>query len=418
MFDRKNFAAQDHVLSSARALRKTDVAITHKNQPDAQRRSSKEESVTNRRISVFYDGSYYTFKWLKALLWAKNEFRRLQVDVSFISPKQYLPYKYGRDSISAALARKRFDVIFVAHHHTDPNGIGGLPFGALKDTLEQLKMQSNMLVWLDTADSTGTCKFEVMPFVDLYFKKQILAERERYYSPLWGGRMFCEYYHANHGIQDPEIEDLHYQRLAPDHLDKIRVSWNVGLADLFTQNKYVTYARPHTYSLPRFEAPSATRRMDVHFRGSAWSSAAGWQRTKARELLLQRNDLSHPDVGSRVSYDRYIAEIASCRAVVSPFGWGEICSRDFEALAYGATLLKPSMAHLNTYPNWYRESETYIPIDWHFDNFNEVLDGIRDRSKEYLAVAQNAQDLYTSYLVGNRGKMEFAQHVIKNLGWL
>lgn len=31
-----------------------------------------------------------------------------------------------------------------------------------------------MLVWLDTADSTGTCMFDVMPYVDLYFKKQLL----------------------------------------------------------------------------------------------------------------------------------------------------------------------------------------------------------------------------------------------------
>lgn len=55
-----------------------------------------------------------------------------------------------------------------------------------------------MLVWLDTADSTGTCMFDVMPYVDLYFKKQLLKNTEDYCRDVYGTRTFCVW---NHIIQ-------------------------------------------------------------------------------------------------------------------------------------------------------------------------------------------------------------------------
>lgn len=377
--------------------------------------------MANRKISVFYDGSHFTFKWLKALLWAEDEFRKHGVGISFIRPTQYFPFKSGRNSAARVLGRGRFDALFVAHHHSLPLGIAGLPHGELKLVLEELKNQSDLLVWLDTADSTGTCRFDVMPYVDLYFKKQVLRQRHRYYRPIWGGRLFCEYYHAKYGIEDPEISELDYPVLDPKYLDKMRISWNLGLSDLFTRNKYqklCSYVRPRKTISPDFASPFGARTIDVHFRGSAWSSAAGWQRAKTRELLTARNDVTFPDVSSKVSYDRYIGELKSSRAVVSPFGWGEVCFRDFEAFAFGAVLLKPSMAHIETFPDWFVPDETYVEIDWDFKNFNEVLDGIRDKSADYFDIARRGQEMYMSHMLGNTGKVLFARHVLTNLGWL
>ena len=38
------------------------------------------------------------------------------------------------------------------------------------------------------------------------------------------------------------------------------------------------------------------------------------------------------------------------KIVVSPFGFGEMCHRDFEAWGCGAVLLKPRVDHLRTLP--------------------------------------------------------------------
>ena len=44
-----------------------------------------------RTITVFYDGSYYTFKWIKALLWAKKEIKELGYKIRFQNIFEYLP---------------------------------------------------------------------------------------------------------------------------------------------------------------------------------------------------------------------------------------------------------------------------------------------------------------------------------------
>ena len=96
--------------------------------------------------------------------------------------------------------------------------------------------------------------------------------------------------------------------------------------------------------------------------------------------------------------------------VLSPFGWGEICTRDFEAFAYGATLIKPTMEHAITYPNWYIPNETYLPLDWDFNNFIEILNSKETKCKE---IAQNGYDLYQYYRTSPKAKKEFAEHLIK-----
>lgn len=66
-------------------------------------------------------------------------------------------------------------------------------------------------------------------------------------------------------------------------------------------------------------------------------------------------------------------ETKKSKAIISPFGFGEICGRDMEAFVNGCAMIKMDMSHLETYPNWYAEDETYISIDWDFQNFNEVI---------------------------------------------
>lgn len=79
---------------------------------------------------------------------------------------------------------------------------------------------------------------------------------------------------------------------------------------------------------------------------------------------------------------------------ISPFGWGEICYRDFETLISGAVLIKPSMEHLQTYPNIYIPNETYIPVDWNLSDLEEKLEDLLNNYTSYKHIAENAQELY------------------------
>jgi hypothetical protein len=60
--------------------------------------------------------------------------------------------------------------------------------------------------------------------------------------------------------------------------------------------------------------------------------------------------------------------------VFSPFGYGELCWRDIEAIIAGAVLIKPDMTHLETRPNLFENNVTYLPVNWDFSNLEEVVE--------------------------------------------
>ena len=62
------------------------------------------------------------------------------------------------------------------------------------------------------------------------------------------------------------------------------------------------------------------------------------------------------------------------KCVVSPFGMGEICFRDFETWNMRCILIKPFMDNVITYPNPYIDRETYFACNNNWDDLNEIID--------------------------------------------
>jgi hypothetical protein len=126
-------------------------------------------------------------------------------------------------------------------------------------------------------------------------------------------------------------------------------------------------------------------------------------------------NLITPDCSKMVSFKKYKKEIKDSKIILSPFGWGEICTRDYEAFLVGALLVKPSMSHLITYPNFYQENVTYVPIDWSLDGTSTVLGNIVQNYESYLRVAMAGQNLLKFYY-SKQGKKEFVDHLIDEIG--
>lgn len=376
-----------------------------------------------RTITVFDDGTNYTLRWLRGLVWAQSALKRSGVDVRFYKGKTLIPRKLNKnkgfdlnDLDNAVNESKNFDIVFLAFHNLSK--FYRSSDEQIIEVLKKIKSKCRLLVWLDTSDSTGTTRFQFLPYVDLYLKKQILKDRSLYTKPFWGGRIHCEYYHNMLGLGDPEVEvDSNSAPLDEKYLDKIRLSWNVGCGDLFSASTLTQLTHLYNYADYTFFEPGKNKTIDVHFRGSAWSPVAGYQRKKTIELLSSAQGLAIPDVSKKVPHDEYVRELQQAKTVCSPFGWGEICTRDFEAFLYGAALVKPDMSHLETYPNWYVENETYIPIKWDFSDFGDFIDHLKahDKDEEYLKIARKAQKLYKETMMSEKGKDDFAKHLIKQL---
>lgn len=371
-----------------------------------------------RKITVFYDGTLYTFTWLKVLLWAKKQFKERGYLIRFETLFEYFPrnalvfrplIKDRLDQLLRDTKNRKFDIVILAFHHSTSEFMK-IEQSERIEILKKIKEQSDMVVWLDTADSTGTPHFEVLPYVDRYLKKQILKDIELYSKPIWGSRLHCEYYHNKYGLDDAEICDETFIPLNMDYKDKIGVSWNVGLGELFG-NEFWRYLYPYHYHVPKPVSPESEKSIDIHFRGSAESTTAGYQRRITAKRINECQFLNHPDASEKVSHDKYVEELKETKCIVSPFGYGEICTRDFETFLYGATLIKADMSHMITYPDVYIPNETYVPVDWDYHTFEDVLLQIRDSSEKFKTIAENGQTLYMKHL-SDEGKKLFAEHLL------
>src|SRR5690606_40487329 len=60
--------------------------------------------------------------------------------------------------------------------------------------------------------------------------------------------------------------------------------------------------------------------------------------------------------------DFHVTGVQTCALPI----YGEVCHRDFEAMAAGAVLVKPDSSHIRTNPEIYIPGQTYVPCkpDW------------------------------------------------------
>ena len=141
--------------------------------------------------------------------------------------------------------------------------------------------------------------FDVMPYVDLYFKKQVLKNTDDYCREVYGTRTFCEYYHDMLKIEDDTITKRYYPHTEKQYLSKLRVAWNVGIGDLYAVKPIQLIIHPFSVTKPEFLSPDSERSLDVQYRGSGYSPIAGYPRSRSKELmmeLMKESDIKISDI--------------------------------------------------------------------------------------------------------------------------
>jgi hypothetical protein len=275
--------------------------------------------------------------------------------------------------------------------------------------LKRIKEKCNQVIWLDSTASTGSTHFQVLPYVDKYWKKQLLKDMILYEREYYGARIYTDYYKNKFNLKDEKVQKV--EALKKEYMDKLYVSWNIGLGPYSTNIKISNIIRMlpwslkeklnYTYKLKI--CPSSNNRKSISFRGSSKYSNIinAFQRVKVIEKLKSKRVETEP-----ISYRKYSEELRNSMISVSPFGYGEICYRDFEIILAGALLLKPSMEHLKTYPDIYIKNKTYVPFEWDFGDFNEKIDDLIDNPDMIKLISSAAMDRY-KYLLSDQGQNEF-----------
>lgn len=210
------------------------------------------------------------------------------------------------------------------------------------------------LDWFAPTDLRNAARMDA--HIDFYVKKHVLRDRSRYGQPTRGDTNLTDHFSGRFGLP----EDERCFTIPPGFLDKLIVGPSFATAPGIM---------PLLLGPP---PPSGGRPIDLHARfaveGTPWYRA---MRSEAEDALTSLSDLTVVQ-GQGVNLARFMAELRRSKICFSPFGYGEVCWRDYEAVMAGAVLLKPDMGHVETDPDIFVPWETYAPVAWDMSDFADT----------------------------------------------
>jgi len=258
----------------------------------------------------------------------------------------------------------------------------------LEAVIDQIRLNNPQarLVFLDWFAPTDLRLMESLePHIHAYVKKHVFRDRSQYDRPTYGDTNLVDFYSRRYGLSERTV---HY-KVSPTALDKLVVGPSFLTADYMLRH----FIRP----LP----PDRERHIDVHarmaVRGSPW-----YERMRLECInAVARVPGIKVAYGERQEHELYLRELRTSKICFSPFGYGEVCWRDFESIMCGAVLLKPDMSHIETRPDIFLPGETYVPVRWDLSDLEERIRELLADPDRQRRIASRASAVLRDYLQGS-----------------
>lgn len=258
------------------------------------------------------------------------------------------------------------------------------------EKLEQLRKligrlpYARRLVYLDSFANADIRLARNLTEFDLYYKKSIFRDAADHLCPTEGHTNLTEYYGRLYG-QPQERTDW---GVPPDFLAKLRLAPNF-LTGPNLASGFFGEPPPQQWG----------RDIDLHARlgGTKRNNWYGAMRRDAEARVMALADV-RVATGTGISRKRFMDELRRSKICFSPFGYGELCWRDIEAILAGAVLLKPDMSHLLTEPDLYRDGETYVAVRWDFADLEEKTRSLLADDRLRTRIAGAAWETARRYL--------------------
>jgi hypothetical protein len=247
------------------------------------------------------------------------------------------------------------------------------------------------IAFMDYYAPSGSPYFTILPYVDCYVKRQVLKDRSQYLEDMKGGTMITDFL-ANQ--LDYDLDGWNFGiKPDPGLLHKVVVGWNLGVTPRYRKLLKLTQPLAFAWKL---------RPISIHrrFTPVPRDRKREWYeeyRSMTFEKLKGLEGKRQMTGTGRVHHRVYLLELLASKLVVSPFGWGEVCFRDYDAVTAGALLIKPSMEHLVTHPDIYKPHETYVPVRWDLEDLTATCDYYLDHPAEAIRIIRNAQMALRNY---------------------
>ena len=245
------------------------------------------------------------------------------------------------------------------------------------------------LVYFDGDDDSSVQWHAVISAVDLYVKKHVYADAQTYVREFIGKSNLTDYVARHHGVSFADDIIPASGGLPADDLMKVHLGWNIGLDD-----KIFELAQKLTNKvLPERDIDISCR---AYVAPQVWTHKFRSSAIKRMEALPDWIRVLAPR--DRVSQEQYYEELLRSKICVSPFGYGELCWRDFEAILCGCLLVKPDMGHLKTSPDLFIPHVTYVPVRWDYSDLEVQCAPYLSNENERLRIAMRAREVLLASL--------------------
>ena len=329
-----------------------------------------------QRLLLVSDGREYTSEQQFAPLW--RHAGTLRRSLGLVSAHVAL----DRGAALPAAALRRFDWVGLKlSWRTDPR----LAVRTVRHFAGALQGSSTRLLYFDGDDDLCVQWPGVLEQVTAYIKKQVFADPADY-ARTWIGKSNLTDYVARHHAWSFAADAMAITApLSAAATARILPGWNIACDDRIAR-----------LLAPAAAPPAAGRTIDVltrcHVGTDTWIHPLREPALAAIARLAPAWQVLAPHV--RVSQQQYNRELANARLCISPFGYGELCWRDFEAIASGCLLVKPDTSHLHTFPDLFRPGETCVPVRWDFADLEaRCLPYLQDETARQRMVALARQRL-------------------------
>lgn len=310
---------------------------------------------------------------------------RSQIEFEF----KYIPAETFSE-IGEICKKEDYDVVFIMPFWGEDPALAEQVIKEVRD-----KKIDQKIIFIDPWAQASSKYFNLLPHVDWFLKRQRYKDVTEYKRHFTGGSMFTDFL-ANQW--DYNFDGWYVGSEVPEGYEhRIISGWNLGLAKSFKKQllKPKLFLRHPKKSFDIFCRMSLGKKGKKEWYYEYRSTAVqALKSLKSDYTIMAGGGFQETDLVPRRQYYR---ELGKSRIVFSPFGWGENCWRDFEAICYDCLLVKPSMAHLDTQPNIFIEGETYVPVKWDFSDLEEKCRYYLDHPEEANRIVKNARQAYEDY---------------------
>lgn len=328
-------------------------------------------------------------------IWPFYEYRRVlrrQLGMDFVHRNA----NTFRDIEAAVKLGIPADVLFVRPSWEESPAAAEKAMRVAREAYPQAK-----IVFIDPFDQTSSRFFGVLPYVDWLLKYICLKDNALYREPYEGGSYLTHRLAREFGY---EVGNWHVgSPVPPGQESKIVPGW-------------FAIPRDVVFMITRLGLPWALpwRRKDIdvccHVSVNARDDMQwyGHLRKASIDELRKLGDgyklsINADFIGEpRISRKGYLDHMSRARIAFSPFGWGEVTGRSFEAVRFGSLYMTPDCSHVVVDPDMIQPHKTYVPVKWDYSDLNDACRHYLAHPEEADTIIRNARRVFVDYYRGSR----------------